>query len=67
LIEAYRAVNHMLKNVAKMIDQIAREPPVCRRLMTATASDRLSLCHLSQLSIRLVAFVDPRMSEAISV
>lgn len=34
-IEAYRAVNHMLENVTKMINHIARDHPVCRRLMTA--------------------------------
>jgi transposase len=34
-LDAYRAVNHTLENVTKMITRIAREHPVCRRLMTA--------------------------------
>lgn len=34
-IEAYRAINTMLDKITKKINQIAKEHPVCRRLMTA--------------------------------
>jgi len=34
-IEVYRAVNHTLEKITKTITRIAREQPVCRRLMTA--------------------------------
>jgi transposase len=34
-IEAYRAVNGLLEKLTKKINRIAKEHPVCRRLMTA--------------------------------
>ncbi len=35
LIEAYQAVDELLEKVTKKINRIAKEHPVCRRLMTA--------------------------------
>lgn len=34
-LDAYRAINDMLNKVTKQVERIAREHPVCRRLMTA--------------------------------
>ena len=34
-LDAYRAVNDILNKITKQIERIAREHPVCRRLMTA--------------------------------